>query len=234
MIGTIERCWLFAYQTSLQDAQALLPKGFEAVNFADFGFYNIVVSKIKAMRPNHFPEAFGVTYWHVAYRLYARIHPKKQAPIEGLFFLRSECSDLPITAAGEMMTDFNFHYAMIKVQDIDASTIIDIRAADEFANAVIDRSVEPQLPSHSAFTSIEQAQSFLKYKANGLSAAGPGKANVVTITRVEDQWRSQIVNVASAEWSFMKDRNVLPEICYEVEPIFYRWNAGIIMDIADG
>ncbi len=31
-------------------------------------------------------------------------------------------------------------------------------------------------------------------------------------------------NAEEAEWQFFADKNVAPEICYEVEPIEYQWS----------
>ena len=44
----------------------------------------------------------------------------------------------------------------------------------------------------------------------------------------EEDWRSRLVHVEKAHWSFLDDKDARPEICFQVEPIFYQWNRGDI------
>ncbi len=50
----------------------------------------------------------------------------------------------------------------------------------------------------------------------------------VLFTRDESAWRSRLVRVAAADWAFFRGQALEPEICYEVEPIFYQWDRGRI------
>ncbi|HEY0075141.1 MAG TPA: DUF2071 domain-containing protein, partial [Abditibacteriaceae bacterium] len=225
----ITRCWLFTYQTPASEAQLLLPPHLELVTHQECAFWNVVVCRIKSMRPQPLPTWVGIQYWHVAYRLYVRFHPQSGPPLEGLHFLRSDCDSRLIATSGNLMTDFNFHTAAVAVQEHNDTISIQVKSPDMPAQAKLQPQVPPQLPAYSAFTSLEEAAAFLKYKPRGISVDEEGNANIVQIVRQEEAWQSSLVSVENAEWSFFNDKNVRPEICYQVNPISYQWNRGQIV-----
>jgi hypothetical protein len=224
MLGTISRCWLFAYRTRADDIKYLLPPELEPVQHHDYAFWNVVVCQVQNMRPKLVPLPVGVTYWHVAYRLYVRLHMRPNETVEGLFFLRSDCDNALMSFAGNILTDFNFHSARVCVSEESQSTEIKITAPGGDAYARINSTNTPKLSVSSAFNSLEEASQFLKYKPNGISISSRNQASVVRIVRDEEAWRSRLVDVAEARWSFFDDKKVDLEICYEVEPISYQWN----------
>lgn len=229
MVGTIGRCWLFTYQTPAEEARALVPRELELVTRGGCAFWNIVVCRIRAMRPRPLPALLGMTYWHVAYRLYVRFHPPAGEPIEGIYFARSDCDRPLITALGNLLTDYVFHTAAILVSEKPPHLHLSIRSPDAPAEATLDPTQTPaQLPPHSVFASLEEAAAFLKYKPAGISVDPKGRVNIVTITRDASAWKSRLIEVVSAEWKFFEGKTVRPEICHQVEPIAYQWNRGLV------
>src|SRR5437763_16699429 len=111
IIGTLDRCWLFVYQTPIEEARALLPRELEPVTHGGCAFWNVVVCHLRQMRPKPLPAFLGVSYWHVAYRFHVRFRPRSGPPVEGLYFVRSDCDSPLMTWAGNLLTDFNFHTA---------------------------------------------------------------------------------------------------------------------------
>jgi hypothetical protein len=229
LLGTIDRCWLFVYQTPESEARALVPAALELVTRDGCAFWNIVACRLRAMRPRGFPAFVGVSCWHVAYRFYVRFHPAAGPPIEGLYFVRSDCDSRLMTMMGNALTDFRFHTAGVEVTETDALVQITIRSPDAPARATVDRAKPAELPPHSSFSSLEEAAAYLKYKPFGISLDAAGNANVAAIRRDEAAWKSRLVDVISAEWQFFEGKTVRPEICYEVEPIDYQWNRGRIV-----
>jgi hypothetical protein len=225
MVGTIQKCWLFAFHTPLEAAAPHLPSGLELVTRGAFAFWNVVVCRVEAMRPKYSPSFVGVSYWHAAYRLYVRFHPKIGEPIEGLYFLRSDCDSKPMTFLGNYLTDFNFHTAQITAAETKNATRILIDSPDAPAEAKLAYSF-PTLPSQSAFESLDQAAAFLKYKPFGISVASNGNVNIVKIVRDEKAWKSRLVRVDSSRWKYLEDKDVTLEVCYQVDSIQYQWNRG--------
>jgi hypothetical protein len=221
MKGTIEKCWLFAFRTPVAEARARLPAPLEPVTRGGFAFWNVVVCRIGAMRPRFAPRLLGMSYWHVAYRLYAR-----HRSLEGLHFVRSDCDSAVMSWMGNVTTDFNFHPAGVRVEEEPARVRIAIDSPDAPATAELDRRAIPALGAGSPFGSVGEASEFLKYKPCGLSVGSDGTVNVVRIVRDEAAWHGRAVAVASQRWSFFGGLEAVPELCTEVQPIEYRWNRG--------
>jgi hypothetical protein len=229
IVGTIERCWLFVYQTPEEEARKLVPGALELVTRDGCAFWNIVVCRLRAMRPRDFPAFLGASYWHLAYRFYVRFHAESGPPIEGLYFLRSDCDSRLMTFMGNLLTDYHFHTAGINVIEEAPLLHLSIRSPDAPARVTLDRTKPSELPAHSVFPSLEAAAAFLKYKPFGISVDAANRANVVDIQREDAAWKSRLVSVVSAEWKFFEGMTVRPEICYEVDPIAYQWNRGRIV-----
>lgn len=227
MQGQINRCWLFTFRAPEPDVRALLPPEVEPVTHGGWGFWNVVICHIRAMRPHGLPEGVGVSYWHAAYRLYVRCYPEHSAPVEGLYFLRSDCDSPIIAAAGNCLTEFHFHSAVIGATRDRETTRLEIASPDAPAWAVLEREPPTALPAGSPFGGLEEAARALKYKPCGISVPGMGRVNLVRIRRDETAWRSRLVAVRNAEWSFFREREAHPEICYEVDPIEYIWQRGV-------
>lgn len=227
MTGTLDRCWLFTFQTPEADAWGELPEPLEPVTHNGHAFWNVVVSHIHRMRPKGAPAALGLSYWHVAYRLYARYQPRSGPPVEGLYFARSDCDSALMTAAGNLLTDYHFHSAPVRVQEDDRCLEIEITSRDMPAHAELCLAAPAQLPAYSAFEGLDEASGFLKYKPFGLSVHPGGRVSVVRIVRDESAWRYRLVKVQSQRWAFFADKTVRPEICYQVAPIEYHWNRAV-------
>ena len=226
VVGVLTRCWLFTYQTPAEDAQRLLPPPLQAVTHRGWAFWNIVVCQIRSMRPQGLPAVLGVGYWHVGYRLYVRYPADDGTEIEGLYFVRSDCDNAWMTAAGNLMTDFHFHTAPIHVGPQADTLTIAIESPDAPARVCLHPQATAELPAWSAFETRDEAAAFLKYKPFGISVNNAGDANIVRIVRDEAAWQSTLVPVESAQWAFFADKNVRAEICFQVEPIVYQWQRG--------
>jgi len=226
MQGRIDRCWLFTYEAAPCDLAALVPAPLELVTHHGRAYWNVVVCHVQKMRPWPLPALLGVSYWHVAYRMYVRCHPVQGKPFEGLYFVRSDCDHRLMTAGGRWLTDFNFHNARIQVQEDDARSRIRVASKEAPAEVVIDRSVPARLREGSAFRNLEEAATALKYHPAGISVSPQGIVSAVRITRDEAAWQARLVHTEQGDWGFFRGRAVQPEIVYEVAPIDYVWNRG--------
>jgi hypothetical protein len=232
MRGRLERCWLFAYQTPVEEARALLPAELEPVTFGGRAFWSVVVCRASRMRPKGIPAFLGISYWHVAYRLYARFIPAGGKALEGLYFLRSDCDSPLIATVGNWLTEFRFHTAEVRHLEQEEKVLLEVSRTDAPGCAVLKRNVSPRLPRDSAFASLEEAAVRLKYSPAGFSVTQPGYVDVLSISRDETAWQSRVVLVESADWQYMQNRPARLEICTEVAPIEYQWNRGVRMRAA--
>src|SRR4051812_43268715 len=116
MVGRLEECFILAYRTPAASVKHLVPEGLELLTHGDTAFWNIVVSRVERMRPKGCPALFGISYLHVAYRLYVRAMTAEGREIQGLYFLRSDVNSRLINASGDLFTDFRFHHAKIELE----------------------------------------------------------------------------------------------------------------------
>ena len=227
MVGRIERCWLFAYRAPAELVRRLVPSPLEPLEKGPWGFFNLVVCEIERMRPAGVPRVLGVSYRHAAYRIPVR---SAAAGVEGLYFLRSDCDSWPVALLGRGLTDFGFHRARIAVTETPDRVEIGIDSRDAPASVVIDRHGPSVLAPASPFASLDEAATFLDYKPFGISIGSGPRLNVVAIGRDEAARRARCVQVSSARWKFLEGKEAELEVCWEVEPIEYRWNRGALVD----
>ncbi len=225
MQGHIDQCWLLTYRMPIEQFSPILPAELTATEYQGYGFWNIVICHVAHMRPWFAPQAVGINYWHVAYRIYVNL--KTSFGIQqGLYFVRSDCDNRLLAWAGNLVTNFNFHHTPIVVNRSVEQTRISIKSTTANADIVIDNQQPAQLASDSVFESLEQAAKQLKYPARGIALSKPGEANIVSIERDEASWQHSLRHVQQAEFQLLKQYPVQPEICYEIQPIDYRWLRG--------
>jgi len=221
MQGTIDRCWLVAFRANPDKVRQVLPEPLEPVIHGGFAYLGIVVSHLKSMRPSPLPAWTGMSYWHAAYRIYARLTPPGRLPIEGLWFIRSDADSALMTSAGNLLTDFRFHQSHISAENEGDLTILSVTSKEAPLKAVLGG---PALLSDgSPFQSIWDAAKTLEYAPAGLSVSGDDGL-VMRITRDNDRWRYKLKGVLSVDSPLLDEFDAVPEIAYEVEPIDYQWN----------
>lgn len=225
MRGEFEWCYLLALRTPEAEARALLPPELELVTRDGWAFWNVVFCEIRGMRPVPVPTPLGLRYRHVAYRLYVRFRPHDGEPMEGLYFVRSDCNLALMRSIGNLLTDFRFHLSSIE-RELGADTIrLTVSSPDAPAHLLLDKLPRPELASGSPFGTLDEAAAFLKYKPRGMSVnEKTRRVSVVQIVREEAAWQSHLLRIERAELSFFRDKQVVPEICYDVQPLPYQWN----------
>ena len=230
MVGHIEDCWLLTYQSPKAVIQELLPPPFEVVSKEGFAFWNIVICRLSGMRPKWFPA--GIDYYHVAYRTLAKFTTKEGKVIEGLYFFRSDCQPKWMAPLGNIVTEFNFHPAEIQIEKDLRQVRFEVFAQGGNANGILHRGRPPVLPINAPFQSVEEAKQFLKYKPVGFfSLEGGTKVNAVFIQRNEREWNDEAVMGEAIEFEFLKPYRKEFLMAFEVKPIRYQWNRGVIIDV---
>lgn len=232
MAGSIRQCWLFVYRLPAEIAQPLLPSPLQLITRGGFAFLNIVVCRLEAMRPAPIPAALGMGFRHIAYRLHVHAPASTGRPIEGLHFLRSDCDRWLVARAGNLLTDFRFHRAAIRITESRDEVTGAIDSPDAPAQFRIDRRRPPTLSAGSPFTSLDEAADFLRYKPCALSVENDDTVQVLRVRRNESTWRDRVVSVADASWQFLAGREATLELCYEVDPIDYLWERGHTVRVA--
>lgn len=232
MRGHLRRCWLFTFRTPASAARKFLPPPLELITRDDFAFWNVVVCELRSLRPAPLPAAVGIGYWHVAYRLHAQAHLESGDTIEGLYFVRSDCDRWLVARVGNMLTNFHFHLAEIKVETGDKTVEGRIRTPDANAHFRLRDEIPAALTPGSPFASVSEAAEFLEYKPCSLAPDGPDNVEIVRINRREADWKSRVVTAEINDWHFLSAQDAVPEICYALEPIDYEWSRAEIRRLA--
>ncbi len=234
MTGQLDECLLLAYRTPADSVRHLLPTGFELLEINGWAFWNVVVSHIDRMRPLGFPRQAGLSYAHVAYRLYVRIQVASNQWLDGLYFVRSDADNILISYTGNYLTDFKFHPAKITFTQKDSTnrSVIIQNTPDGLGNAHLSwEAQEPPWDAQSScFGSLEEAKATLKYTPVSLSLTPNGKGlKLAEVFRDETQWKEERLTVTHASWTFFQhlhQDHLTLEMATQVKPIDYRWQLG--------
>ncbi len=222
MVGRLSRCWLLAYRAPLDLVSRHLPAPLKPLSFGGYGFWNVVVCEVENMRPRKFPKVLGITYRHVAYRIYVRHLNQAGASVEGLYFLRSDCDSPLVAAGGNALTEFKFHTGEITIAENPLATLLEVQATGANGRATINYGHHAKLADDSPFQSVQEAGDFLEYSPHGISVS-PRGVEVLPIQRDEAAWKPRVVAAHSDHWDYLTNEETHLEVAYEVAPIDYEW-----------
>ena len=227
MQGRISACVLLAYRTPKRAVAQLTPTGLELVTRGEWAFWNVVASRIDAMRPSGLPAWCGLSYTHVAYRLYVRA-TNTNPPVEGLFFVRSDADNALISATGNWLSDFRFHHSHIVFEATNEQMNLKVHHPEAPADLLVtpNTAAVTSLSQSPCFNSRAEAAHFLKYRPLGLSPT-PKALRLAEVFRNETEWRETPLAVRSARFPFLERFGPHQlELATQVAPIDYRWRLG--------
>jgi hypothetical protein len=186
------------------------------------------------MRPRLAPRAFGVTYWHIAYRLQVRAAVIDGTAIGGLYFLRSDVDRPLFVAAGNRLTDFKFHRADVQFRCEPERWCLQVNEPNGPGTAMLclHRATSAELEPGSPFSSIEERERVLKYAPFGLSTSSSGRhLRIAEVIRDEALWKEEPIGVETAAWTYTESlglTNLKLVRATRVAPIDYIWRLGRI------
>lgn len=230
LVGRLTECLLLAYSTPAASVADMIPKPLKLVTCNEKAFWNIVLSRIQSMRLQGTPRFAGMSYYHVAYRLYVRTHSARGL-MTGLYFVRSDVDQGVMSWAGNLLTDFRFNHSAIRLIEHEQRLDVSVYKSTE-AKGDLELSVgagPTNLGEGSAFTSDEMRETVLKYEPVAIAVAKDGWIRLARVERSESSWREVPVRVERAEWNFFgalgQDKLCL-ERATRVAPIDYTWRIG--------
>jgi hypothetical protein len=124
MAGHLSECVLLAYRTPAESVKHLVPPPLELLTNQQWAFWNIVLCRIDRMRPAGFPRFTGLSYHHVAYRLYVQARTRAEV-ITGLYFVRSDADSRVVTRLGNLLSAFHFHPGKIDFRIESCKFLVD-------------------------------------------------------------------------------------------------------------
>jgi uncharacterized protein YqjF (DUF2071 family) len=220
MTGRLGECVLLAYSTPADTVRHLLPPPLELVRRDGRAFWSVVACRVESIRPRGVPAVFGLTYHHVAYRLYVRAAAPDGGAIEGLYFVRSDVDRAPLTFFGNLVSDFRFHTTGISLAASEDEVNLRVTSAD---------GADARLRARLAANPSEPV-AMLKYRPIALSSDRRNHwLKLAEVARDEAAWRETALDVIQAEWSFLNrldQTDLRLESATRVAPIDYVWRLG--------
>lgn len=226
MTGRISACVLLAFRVPRRQVESLVPAGLELVTHGEWAFWNVVASRIEAMRPAGLPAWCGLSYHHVAYRLYVRAQNTNPSA-EGLFFVRSDADQTLIATTGNWLSDFRFHRSQIAFSATPTEVSVQVHSREAAAELhALPAAVSGTPEADSCFDSCAAAAKFLKYRPLGLAPAA-GAVRLAEVFRNEAEWHEAPLTVRSARFQFLDQFGPHQlELATQVAPLDYRWRLG--------
>ncbi|MEX0777579.1 MAG: DUF2071 domain-containing protein [Phycisphaeraceae bacterium] len=228
MVGRLGACLFAMYRVPVAQVGGLVPRGLELLTLGSWAFWGIVMCRVEAMRPAGMPSGLGMTYLHVAHRLYVRSRLADGRTLDGLYFLRSEANRAMVCLGGNRVSDFHFHRARIALESGPDEARVTVQPRDMPASRLVARPAPRfELPADSCFTSVDQARVVLKYSPMGLSIHGR-HVHLAEVFRDESHWHESPLTVIESHWPCLHKHapGARLEMATRAEPIDYRWRLG--------
>ena len=247
MTGRLDVCVLVTMRVRAADVRPLLPRPLELITLesrgVEWAFINVVLCRVRKMRPAWAPAAFGRTYHHVAYRLMVKAQRRDKTEVRGLYFLRSDADSGIVCSMGNNFSDFRFNRSRIIM---DPETAVGMKwacavhgqAAARVRGKVVEaHEVPPSAQTRdTVFPHEEQARAFLKYTPTGVCPDASGRImRLAEVERDEHAWIEHPILLEECRFEYfaalgIEDARV--ERAVAVSPIDYRWRLGRTVGLA--
>lgn len=236
-LTTVQTHWLDAislnYAVAPAALAALLPAPLEPEVFEGSAWVQLLVSRLRDMRPQGMPALFGVNFHQVSYRAavqYRGTHGVRR----GGYFLKSETDNAVMRAVGNALVEFKFHdFEGAHISLARNEHTLDLAIVPHGpANAVrtvrasLDVRPLPGPPAGSVWTSREAFQHALVdcFDAFGVDAQ---ERCVYILTIDRDPWRATFVTPKRVSVPWMETgplgRARLDSVLHIPNPCGYRW-----------
>lgn len=234
VVGRLDQCFLFMYSCPVEMVRNYIPSIFEIVTYRGQAIIGVVVSDLKQMRPSYFPKWTGVSYSHIAYRVYVRYTPPGKRTLQGLYFLRSDANSAFMKWSGNLLTNYQFHRANIYIHRTPDQFTVRVNHSDDGmgnAEAVLELAELNKLASDSLFPTLDEAKRVLHYEPYAFALDESRRViNVVKVTRDESKWVETPVVQQQAKFDYLVHLlgNALHhELTLCVNSIEYRWDKAV-------
>ncbi|MFO0660167.1 MAG: DUF2071 domain-containing protein [Polyangiaceae bacterium] len=209
-LTTVQTAWIDAvsinYAVDVDALRPLIPEPLEPEIFHGTAWVQVLMSRLRDMRPQGTLPMFGVNFHQVSYRAAVR-YRTAQGWRRGRYFVRSETDNGVMRAVGNTLVEFKFHdFGLARMlQKRDGHRLsIDVKPAPEFPfgdlQATFDtRPIAP--PRGSVWGSLDELREPLVecYDAFGVDA----KHRFVYVLTIDRQpWKAQFVKPESLRCDF--------------------------------
>jgi uncharacterized protein YqjF (DUF2071 family) len=225
--ATFRHCLLANFAIKPEVLAAVLPAPIQPAVTHDAAWLSVVIAQMKDLRPAGVPRALGVTYNQIVYRAVVTYGDHR-----GVHFLRSDANSRLMSATGNAMSFFRFHYSEVDIERRGA--VLRVRVATDDSRADIRAEYDldhtaPELPATSRFTDLDDAKTslvelFTAYHPN------PARRTMDCVDITRNDWRLTVVNDPAATFSYMTSgtpftsQSAVLDSVFAVEDLEYHWH----------
>jgi hypothetical protein len=199
----------------------------------ELGFLAIAMVQTKGLRPAGFPSWLGQDFFLSGYRIFTRFRGTKRT-LRGLRILRSDTDRRAMKWAGNLLTHYNYHHALVRTDASSNAVEFHIRTSSSEADlgVVADLSNVPApLPVGSCFASVREAARFagpLPYTFD----YEPETNSLIVIRARRENWHPRPVAVDVRENTFLsrppfRDALATLAAAFYVHDVSYQWERGV-------
>ncbi|HYG23276.1 MAG TPA: DUF2071 domain-containing protein [Verrucomicrobiae bacterium] len=206
--GIIDRRMLINFRVTPQVAQALLPRPFRPKLVRGWAIVGICLIRLKHLRPQGLPRAFGVTSENAAHRIAVEWEDRGELR-EGVFIPRRDTAQrLNVLLGGRVFPGVH-HLATLDVRESAGDFQLRMRSHDGDASLSVDATIADRLAEGSIFTTLKEASDFFEGGAAGYSPAR--KTGILEGLELKSHaWAMTPLHVRSIESSFFSNRTRFP------------------------
>jgi hypothetical protein len=225
-------CLTLTYALPAHVLRPLLPPGLELETVNGSGFVAVALVQAESLRPAGLPAAAGQDFFLAGYRVFTRFRTRTGRRLRGLRILRSDTDRLPMVAAGNLLTHYNYHRCTSAVRRTDDAIGFEVRTRDGAGDLQITAHPhEHRLPHGSPFASVREASRF----AGPLPFTFDYEQETHAIVAIEarrSNWRPEPVAVDVERLAFFDRapfRGCTPVLAaaFHVCGVDYHWHRGV-------
>jgi uncharacterized protein YqjF (DUF2071 family) len=201
MRTVFRRCLLVNFAVDSGAMRRLLPPHIEPDLHGGDAYLSVVVAQMDKMRPGFLPQALGVTYNQIVYRVVVRCGGER-----GVHFLRSDADSRLMTVLGNAFSSFRFHHSAIDFTerdgllelDVDTTSAVPAGIRATYTVAEAHRS----LPPTSGFPDLATARAWL-VELFAAFAYTPGRAALDVVRIARGEWDVRVVDDLRGRYDFL-------------------------------
>lgn len=235
-LTTVQTCWLNAisinYSVSPDALAHLLPHPLEAEIFKGRAWVQLLISRLRDMRPQGTLPLFGVNFHQVSYRAAVKYKNKEGIWRRGGYFVRSETDNALMRLVGNSLIEFKFHefglsnIALVRQKNQLTATVSPETNSLGSLKATLDVARDYGPPQSSRWQSIKELQMPLIecYDAFGVQ---DDYVYILTIDRAP--WGAQFAKPITLQSEYFSqgalggNASELDSVLYIPNECAYRW-----------
>lgn len=212
------------------EIEPLLPPCLKPDIFCDqWAFAAVAIVDTRHLRPKGFPAFLGNNFLLVGYRIFVRYKTSKGKQLRGLYIIKSATNKKWMERLGRVFTHYNYSTCEICSEHTDRS--IRVQSTELGLDISADKQIQdPKLPSHSPFSSWNEARKFagpLPFTFTFLES----EKKVVIVEGVRKNWTPRPVSTTNCQALMPAPLTKLNGVfasSFIVENVPYYWKKGII------